>query len=259
MSDHPLFEHVPSILRDHVPDYETTLPAILGPKLAEAGVEETLHYIRGAIAHQEALNEEDQKGGLASKWFKGTITSVDRENRGKIGAKAKITFDDSRSGKEQFIHTGWVKYNFSWDIPYWELSLSRTLEETAESLIGEEVLLRKAFTVGAENEQGNSRYRYLADIRKLNSANDDLADDEDDEPITEGDIDSFLDDAEVDFDLEDGDYRLIVSLEGKKKSAVETSIADYLEMESDDLEVPSKKQYDETWEYAILLLALNAE
>lgn len=264
MSDHPMFEHVPPVLRDHVADYATTLPVILGPKLASAGLEETMGFINGALAHQEALNEDDGKGGSASKWFKGTIISVEREARGKMGSKAKIVFEDSRSGKEQHIHTGWVKYNFRWDVPHWELALSATLEGEAKDLIGKEVLLRKAFTVGTENEHGGTRYRYLADIRPItgNSPEPDDDDEEDDQDeggddITPKDIDDLIEDAGEDVDLEDGDYDLILSLADKRTRGINAAIAKYLEMDKGDLKIPDEDDYKEPWEYATLLLAMN--
>lgn len=272
MSDHPLFEHVPPILRDHVSDYEATLPSILGPKLAEVDLERTFGFIQGAIGHQEALLKEDlnNKGEMEriSKWFKGTLVSVKREKRGNLGEKAKIIFEDAYSGEEQSIYTGWVKFNLSFNIPHWELALSRTLEAEAKELIDEEVLLRKSFVYGVETSRGGNRVRFLADIRTLNSAapdgdsiegSDDQVDDDD--IITDDDIDQIVEDSDAsdDFELEEDDYKVIRKLANKKKSSVEEDIASYLDVEVDDLDQPSKKQYDEMWEYAALLLALNAE
>lgn len=269
MSNRSLLEYVPSILREEVEDYQSVLPSILGPKMAEEGVEETMHFIRGAFSHQEALREEAPKGGSAAKWFKGTILDVEREARGKTGYKAKITFSDSRSNEEQFIHTGWVKYNFRWNIPYWELALSQTLEAEAKDLIDKEVLLRKAFTTGEENEYGGSRYRFLADIRQIFGASkepeddDDEDEDDDDEDgiISHKDIDDLIEDAGIDVSLEDDDYDLIVDISGKKakKRSINNEVARYLDLKSSDLNIPDEEDYEEMWEYVTLLLASNID
>lgn len=160
-----ILETVPHSLQEHLENYEQLIPAVVPALLLNAGVSDAdtvLHYVAGAIDHQERIRYEK------AHVFKVRLDGVEYIERKSgdwvLGKKAEIHFTDERDNKSDVIMTDWVEYNSynAYEQAFW-VALSKTIAETAEANIGKEVLIRKAFKE-AQTSNGGDKVRYAASL-----------------------------------------------------------------------------------------------
>jgi hypothetical protein len=210
-----ILENVPASLRGTIGGDAASIISAVVPQFAEGmTVDETIHFISGAIRHQGRItvNKDGQPLGDKSNSFKATITSVERfERRGErnflVGRKAKINFKAKGSGgdlEDQSIDTEWVEYFAGRaEEEVFSIALARTLEDIAKDNIGKEVYLTKGFITGVTTSKGGSSVRFLANITPANTEGGDGGNssggEERSKPLaSKSDIDAFVRDIEDD-------------------------------------------------------------
>lgn len=164
-------EEIPEILRNQM-DNPEILTSLLPAYLTDLPLEEAIHFINGALDHQNSMDLEE------TKWFKFKLDSVEvieRKYAGDklLGRKLRLHFmgTNYRSNEEeaQFIDTGWLEF-FGWNQEQfaWEKALANTLKNIAEDAIGKTVVAQK---VVYETDDGKARF--LSNLRIMNNQDDD--------------------------------------------------------------------------------------
>src|SRR5699024_7342658 len=123
-------EEIPEVLRNAMPNPEI-LTSLLPAYLTDLSLEEAIHFINGAIEHQQFVNDDE-----ASGWFKFTLDEVEEVDRWiggedgpkdkKLGTKLRLHFQGqkykSTKMEAQSIDTGWLDFQgwgrdqFSWEM-----------------------------------------------------------------------------------------------------------------------------------------------
>lgn len=162
-----LLKRVPPILMEPFPNYDTILPAALPAFLADDvnDIGASLGYISGIIDHQNRVHDQ------ASKVFKGIVNSVTYVERKSgdyiLGKKAIIHFTGAGQkgvNEAQEISTDWFEYrSYNPELESFWVALSQTIVEIAETNIGNECLIRKAFKE-AVTASGGDKVRYIASL-----------------------------------------------------------------------------------------------
>lgn len=167
-----LKNNVPATMRKTMERAETIIPVVVSQHYG-GDLNEAIEFISGALNHQERVGEQPQ-GLKQPRTFPVIIDKVEfferKFNGTLLGRKAKIHFHDAKdkSSDPESIDTGWVEYNGTdaREYPAWQTSLSNTLVEVAESNIGKECFLTKAYVPGVKTKHNpnGGEVKFLANL-----------------------------------------------------------------------------------------------